>query len=252
MVPYQVRRLLQLRWCQPSPDRVPQLGKRTEDGDDSSGIYLRDINHTVLNICLFPPLFLFSVLYYTDVLSASCVLATYIVFLQRRQTDTPREAQAVVHESDEPAAWFQACCRAVYSAQKPWLTDIGLCALGLYALLFRQTNIFWVAIFLAGLEIIRVVKPNGTTSWEGDDTSFSGLIIEGWYHGMIYDPLVREACIEGQLPLHLHRSSRLTQFQRQTISRQLSHSPLGLQLLLMSCLLPYFHTSSSYWRLEAS
>ncbi len=212
MVPYQVRRLLQLRWCQPSPDRKTQLDKRTEDGDYSSSIFLRDINHRVLNICLFPPLFFFSVLYYTDVLSASCVLATYIVFLQRRQKiDAPREAQGVVHESNDPASWFQACFRAGYFAQKPWLIDIELCALGLYALLFRQTNIFWVAIFLAGLEIIRVVKPNGTTSWEGEDTSFSGLIRGGWYHGMIYDPLVREACIEGKLPLHLHRSSCLTQ-----------------------------------------
>lgn len=200
VVPYQIRRLLQLRWLQP-PRPNAQLGDRTKLEDESSELSLREINHTVLNICLFPPLFFFSVLYYTDVLSASCVLATYILFLQRRQTtDTPSKGQDLVHKSNGPASRLRAWSRAGSSAQRPWLTDIELCALGLYALLFRQTNIFWVAIFLAGLEIIQVVKRNCTTSWEGKDTSFSSIIRESWYHGKIYDPLIREACLEGRPP----------------------------------------------------
>lgn len=198
VVPVQVRKLLQLRWCLPSPDEDSQLGERAEFGDESSRLSLREINHTVFNICLFPPLFFFSVLYYTDILSASCVLATYIVFLQRCQTaNTPFIEQSLSPGRQGQATWRDACCRDVSSAQRPWVNKIGLCALGLYALLFRQTNIFWVAIFLSGLEILRTVKSNCITSWDVDDISFSGMITESWYHGKIYDPLVREACIEG-------------------------------------------------------
>ena len=83
--------------------------------------------------------------------------------------------------------------------QELWAADITLCALGLYALLFRQTNIFWVAIFLAGLEIIRTVKQDSAINWDDDDTSVLAIIKESWYHRRIYDPLVREACIEGSL-----------------------------------------------------
>lgn len=206
-VPYQVRRLLQLRWCQPPPDEDTRLGEKTKRGDESSGPSLKEINHTVLNICLFPPLFFFSVLYYTDVLSASCVLATHILFLRRRQTPNfPTKGHGLVQKSKGPVSWLQAYYRAGSSVQKSWVTDFGLCALGFYALIFRQTNIFWVGIFLAGLEIIRVVKRNCTTNFQSEDSSFSGVIRESWYHGTIYDPLVREACVEGRLlTLHLHR-----------------------------------------------
>lgn len=207
VVPYQIRRLLQLRWYQSPPNVDTQLGERTEIGDQVSQLAWREINHTVLNICLFPPLFFFSVLYYTDVLSASCVLATHILFLQRRQTKyVPAEEEAFVDAGNGAVSWLRACYRAGSPAQKPWVTDIGLCALGLYALLFRQTNIFWVAIFFAGLEVIQIVKRNSTTSWEGDDSSFAGVFRGSWYHGMIYDPLVREACTEGKLSPQLHRS----------------------------------------------
>lgn len=204
VVPYQVRRLLQPLWCRPPPDEDTQLVKRTRIGEESSRLSWRKINHTVLNICLFPPLFFFSVLYYTDVLSASCVLATYIVFRQRHQkTNATPKNYALVQGSIRRVSWLQAYYRAVPSAHNPWATDIWLCALGLYALLFRQTNIFWVAIFLAGLEVIRVVKLDCATSWEGADNSLSGILREGWYHGKIYDPLVREASIEGSKPLNI-------------------------------------------------
>lgn len=204
VVPYQARRLLQLLWCRPPSDEDTQLGERTRIGDESSRLSLREINHTVLNICLFPPLFFFSVLYYTDVLSASCVLATYIGFLRRRQTTNANpKGYALVQGSLRRVSWLQACYRAVPFAHNPWATDIWLSALGLYALLFRQTNIFWVAIFLAGLEVIRVVKLNCATSWDGANNSLSGIVRGSWYHGKIYDPLVREASIEGSKPLNI-------------------------------------------------
>jgi alpha-1,2-glucosyltransferase len=80
-----------------------------------------NVLHTALNIALFPPLFFFSGLFYTDILSACVVLRMYRLFLQR-----------------ENGFWL-------YIA-------------GILALTMRQTNIFWVAVFMGGLEVVRTIK----------------------------------------------------------------------------------------------
>ena len=74
--------------------------------------------HTVANILLFPPLFFFYGLYYTDVLSVLSILLTYLLHLQNKQH--------------------------------------GVVVAGLASLAFRQTNVFWVAIYLGGLQLQRV------------------------------------------------------------------------------------------------
>lgn len=84
--------------------------------------------HTAFNICLFPPLFFFSALYYTDVLSTVSVLLSY-----RLQKD--------------PSLFMQ-----------PRLRGTLLFVNGLIALTFRQTNIFWVAVFPAFLDTVRIVE----------------------------------------------------------------------------------------------
>ncbi len=167
VIPYQIRRVLQL---QHPESRGVDASRRKEAVESPT---LTERTHITFNICLYPPLFFFSVLYYTDVLSASCVLATYIVFLQRHQTH---------HASLQ---------------DRSWPMETAMWGLGLYALLLRQTNIFWVAIFLAGLEVIRVVKHINTTSWDGDSTSIPSIVNGSWEGGKIYDPLVRDARIEG-------------------------------------------------------
>ena len=70
--------------------------------------------HSAFNISLFPPLFFFSALYYTDVVSTLCVLQSYNVSLQSRIPTVSSTASAL-----------QAL------------------AVGTAALCFRQTNIFW-------------------------------------------------------------------------------------------------------------
>jgi alpha-1,2-glucosyltransferase len=87
--------------------------------------------HTAANIALFPPLFFFSGLFYTDILSTRFVLETYRLFLIRKGVDDNSSKGLVMNY-----------------------------VIGLLALTTRQTNIFWVAIYLAGLEAVRALKMN--------------------------------------------------------------------------------------------
>lgn len=80
---------------------------------------------TAANIWLFPPLFFFSALYYTDVQSAFWTILAYRSYQRYEQRDF--------------ASWGDAIFQVI---------------LGIIALFFRQTNIFWVAIFPAGLALI--------------------------------------------------------------------------------------------------
>ncbi|MBE3041434.1 hypothetical protein IMZ48_02400 [Candidatus Bathyarchaeota archaeon] len=85
--------------------------------------------HTGLNAALFPVLFFFSALYYTDVISTLAVLAAYSNHLNR------------VGRSRSSAG-----------------SDILTLALGIFALFMRQTNIFWVVVYMGGLEAVHAVK----------------------------------------------------------------------------------------------
>jgi alpha-1,2-glucosyltransferase len=84
--------------------------------------------HSAINIAAFPVLFFFSGLFYTDVFSAVSVLLAYQLHLFRTLT--------------RPAVWNGAL----------------VFLLGIAALFMRQTNVFWVAVYLGGLEAIHAVK----------------------------------------------------------------------------------------------
>ena len=85
--------------------------------------------HTGFNIALFPVLFFFSALYYTDVMSTLAVLAAYSNHLDR--VSRPRSSA---------------------------LSDIRTLALGIFALFMRQTNVFWVVVYMGGLEAVHAAK----------------------------------------------------------------------------------------------
>ncbi|KAL6872841.1 glycosyltransferase family 59 protein [Trichoderma novae-zelandiae] len=85
--------------------------------------------HTAFNIALFPLLFFFSGLYYTDVVSTAAVLAAFWNHLHR--AGRPQGSLG----SDLVTVW-----------------------LGLFALTMRQTNVFWVVVFMGGLEAVHAVK----------------------------------------------------------------------------------------------
>ena len=141
--------------------------------------------HSALNIALFPPLFFFSALYYTDVVSTIAVLMFYWYFLfaQKRQLSTP-------------AQFLPTIC------------------LGLASLLFRQTNIFWVAIFPAGLVLINeldrghpVVKDSMHRRAEGFGDSMLSIARTSFKMEVVYDLPVRDAWLEGAafspVPFHI-------------------------------------------------
>jgi len=94
--------------------------------------------HTAINILLFPPIFFFGGLFYTDVLSTIVVVRMYRLFLERR---------------------------GAYSNNTSGM--IWLYITGLVSLTMRQTNIFWVAVFMGGLELVMTIKSNKTVLPDG-------------------------------------------------------------------------------------
>ncbi|CZR62578.1 related to alpha-1,2 glucosyltransferase/transcriptional activator [Phialocephala subalpina] len=127
--------------------------------------------HTSLNIALFPLLFFFSGLFYTDVLSTCIVLRMYRLFLERKGAYT---------NSHEGLVWM-------------YFT-------GLVALTMRQTNIFWVSVFMGGLELVRTIKITQTASVEVEpapgnlkETILAKL--KEYSHGEIHDIPLRDASV---------------------------------------------------------
>ena len=152
-------------------------------------IDVRAAQHSALNITLFPPLFFFSVLYYTDVPSTLSVLLFYGYFLHSCSSGT-----------------------------KIWLRSSILITLGLASLTFRQTNIFWVAIFPAGIVLVKeldvghqVVKDSMHRGAEGFGNSMMSVARTSWKMEVVFDPPVRDAWLEGKhtpygSPCHHHKT----------------------------------------------
>ncbi|KAI0477979.1 DIE2/ALG10 family-domain-containing protein [Xylaria cf. heliscus] len=92
---------------------------------------------TGINIALFPVLFFFSGLYYTDPASTLIVLLAYTNHLTR-----------------------------VAARQPSFLNDVYSLGLSILALGFRQTNIFWVMVYMGGLEVINAIKTLDSVSVE--------------------------------------------------------------------------------------
>ncbi|KAK0268673.1 glucosyltransferase [Friedmanniomyces endolithicus] len=141
-------------------------------------------DHSALNVALFPPLFFFSALYYTDVWSALSVLASY--------------------------CFLTTAYRDKYGH---WMRGTGLLALGLVSLMFRQTNIFWVTAFPAGLVLVKeldrgheAIRNSMHRRTQGFGDSLYSIAKTSWKMAVIYDPPVRDAQINGTntSPQHYH------------------------------------------------
>jgi alpha-1,2-glucosyltransferase len=131
--------------------------------------------HTAINIALFPLLFFFSGLFYTDVLSTCVVLRMYRLFLERKGAYT-NTAESLI-----------------------WMYPTGIVALTM-----RQTNIFWVAVFLGGLEAVRTIKRNPTAASDIPPTphTWQQIIISKfnqYRHGEIHDLPLEAAGVHGIL-----------------------------------------------------
>jgi len=123
------------------------------------------------NIIAFPPLFFFSALFYTDVASTVFVFLCFQHFLDSQ-----------VSRSDSIAR------------------SIAQILLGAWALLFRQTNIFWVVVFPAGLAIIQEAAAcSKTRSFQQNDRqSFQQVLHNAWINSAVYDPPLTTALFDGQ------------------------------------------------------
>jgi alpha-1,2-glucosyltransferase len=150
--------------------------RESKDERDDSESHSPNSMHTALNTALFPPLFFFSGLFYTDVLSTCVVLRIYRLFLQQKGS-----------------AW-------VYVA-------------GVLALTMRQTNIFWVAVFLGGLEVVGMIKvieaaplkqPSEPQTWKESATSE----LQRYCRGEIHDIPLKDAEVQG-ISTRLHQTNAL-------------------------------------------
>jgi len=166
------RGLITLSW---NRDRKEPIRKWIADGRTISA----DMIHTGANIALFPLLFFFSGLYYTDVLSTCVVLGMYRLFLERQGA------------------------RANTSAGLIWLYPAGL-----VALIMRQTNIFWVAVFMGALELVRTLKANKLelANQRSIPRTWREMGIEKfrqYSHGHIHDVPLKDAGVIGMSSIHL-------------------------------------------------
>lgn len=139
--------------------------------------------HTGMNIGLFPLLFFFSALYYTDVFSTLMVLFAFQNHLER-----------------------------VATKGKPWRNDFFVIFLGVASLFMRQTNVFWVVVFMGGLEAVEAVK--AVPAAKPQPPSQGDLMTDIKYFarrsslGEIHDPALNQASLDGQyLPKTLRRGN---------------------------------------------
>jgi alpha-1,2-glucosyltransferase len=140
---------------------------------------------TGLNVALFPVLFFFSGLYYTDIVSTLAVLVAYHHHLGRVASD---------HVS--------------------WFSDIWTIVLGIAALFMRQTNVFWVVVFMGGLEAAHTVKSLRLRVEkeppQKDVLAVFKHSIQRWSTGNIRDPSLDTAWPDGTRRIHsLYLPSRL-------------------------------------------
>ncbi|CAG7968117.1 unnamed protein product [Penicillium olsonii] len=127
-----------------------------------------NLSHTVLNICLFPPLFFFSGLYYTDVLALLFVVEAYNWDLKRDSQTAPN------------------------AKRNRLLENLGFLGFALSALVCRQTNIFWVAVFLGGLQAVRSIKRSSKSCMS---SKWLNIVKQGGQNE-VYDPPVSGASLE--------------------------------------------------------
>ncbi|KAF2846343.1 glycosyltransferase family 59 protein [Plenodomus tracheiphilus IPT5] len=119
--------------------------------------------HSALNIALFPPLFFFSALYYTDILSTVLVLGTYGYSL--RDSSTTRSIAG----------------------------RVSIAVIGFMALWFRQTNIFWVAIFPAGLDVIDALNKGKDSNTNPGPRDATTLLRNSRSGSSMYDCALQDA-----------------------------------------------------------
>ncbi len=135
--------------------------------------------HTAFNVALFPVVFFFSSLFYTDVWSTLVVLACYQNHLSRLS----------------------------YKTAPPLWSDLCTIALGIASLAMRQTNIFWAAIYMGGMGAVHAVealKPAEKVPAPHFATLAELVRFYGWRYAMgdIHNPPLQLAWPDGKWYLY--------------------------------------------------
>ncbi|KAG8168280.1 hypothetical protein KVR01_003969 [Diaporthe batatas] len=150
-----------------------KLAERRERQPQPSSLSFHAI-HTGINIGLFPLLFFFSALYYTDVFSTLTVLFAFQNHLERVSTNG-----------------------------KAWRNDLFVILLGVASLFMRQTNVFWVVVFMGGLEAVEAAKavPMVETKPPRQDDLMANITYFVWRSslGEIHDPALSQASLDDAL-----------------------------------------------------
>ncbi|KAI1001832.1 hypothetical protein K3495_g6372 [Podosphaera aphanis] len=132
----------------------------------------QDALHTAFNIALFPPLFFFSGLFYSDVLSTCSLLVGYKLYLTRRGSRN-----------------------VIKSYNQLWIYIFGIISLTI-----RQTNIFWFLGLLGASELRHVFPPkNSSNQVAGAQDTWPQVVwtrLKQAADGKIYDVGVDEARIQ--------------------------------------------------------
>lgn len=173
VVAAQCRRLLEARLAErgdpapgtPQPDGSPRPPQQAELSNHAL--------QTGLNVAFFPFLFFFSGLYYTDVLSTLAVLVAFAHTLVRMDA------------------------RAAHS----WRSDALVVLLGVLSLLMRQTNVFWVVIFMGGLEAVHAagaLRPPPTRPGDFDRQTKIKYYLSRYSQGELHDPSLDLASLDGK------------------------------------------------------
>ncbi len=154
------RALIELRYAEPDR-KVPQ---------PTLSFYSY---HTAINIALFPVLFFFSGLYYTDVVSTLFVLVAYQNHLARLGSDNPGI-----------------------------LSGIWTVILGVATLFMRQTNVFWVVVYMGGAEAFHAVRTLKAKAIENRGLFYALMEPIRFYWrrystGNVHDPRLRAAWPDG-------------------------------------------------------
>lgn len=173
VVASQCRRLLETRSGEQASEsgsqRSSQQQQQQQQQHDALSSYAL---HTGVNVAFFPLLFFFSGLYYTDVLSTLVVLVAFWNTLVRMNTQATS-----------------------------WRSDALVVLLAVAALLMRQTNVFWVVVFLGGLEAVHAagaLRPPPTRPGAFDRPTKIKFYLSRYAQGEIHDPPLDATSLDGK------------------------------------------------------
>jgi alpha-1,2-glucosyltransferase len=189
--------------------RRPRGKERTDSLEESFALS----EWITANIALFPPLFFFSALFYTDLWSVFWVLQT-----------------------------IETSLAPEIDSERGFARTSKIVAFGVISLWFRQTNVFWVALFTAGMDTTRALKTIDarplTRQLGGHD--WLEIFTISWNERKVYDPPIEDADFQGITPSMIFNGDdfdTLIDYLKTAFS--IAIGILGGIKPVLQCLIPY-------------